>query len=237
MGMPVILEVTGEAGEVSEEVFKYLESVDNKFSTYKEDSEISKINKGLTKEGDYSEEMKKVLSLSEEIKHRTNGYFDIKTPKGNLDPSGLVKGWSIYQAAKILDERGIDNYYLSIGGDVEVRGKNQKGQGWSVGIQHPFEQDKIVKAIHLNKGGVATSGIYLQGSHIYNPTDGSAANDVVSLTVIGPDVYQADVYATAAFAMGKEGINFIEGLKEYEGYMIDKEGIATMTSGFERYVR
>jgi thiamine biosynthesis lipoprotein len=57
----------------------------------------------------------------------------------------------------------------------------------------------------------------------------------VSITVIGPDVLEADRFATAAFAMGKGGIAFIENLPGFEGYAIDAQGIATMTSGFGAY--
>ncbi len=60
--------------------------------------------------------------------------------------------------------------------------------------------------------------------------------DIISLTVIGPNILESDVYATAAFAMGKEGIRFIGNLKGFEGYMIDKTGLATYTGGFEKYV-
>ena len=55
------------------------------------------------------------------------------------------------------------------------------------------------------------------------------------MTVIGPNVYEADRFATPAFAMGKKGIDFVENLPGLEGYMVDKDGIATMTSGFEKY--
>ena len=58
----------------------------------------------------------------------------------------------------------------------------------------------------------------------------------VSVTVLGPNVYEADRFATAAFAMGPEGIHFIEELSGFEGYLIDKSGLATMTSGFGDYV-
>ena len=85
--------------------------------------------------------------------------------------------------------------------------------------------------------GMATSGTYIRGQHIYNPLDDKEITEIVSLTVIGPNVYEADRFATAAFAMGKEGINFIERTAELEGYIIHKDGIATLTSGFEKYVK
>ena len=84
---------------------------------------------------------------------------------------------------------------------------------------------------------MATSGFYQRGRHIYNP---HAADDlldeVVSLTVVGPNVFEADRFATAAFAMGSDGINFIESRPGLEGYMIDKAGMATMSSGFGQYL-
>jgi thiamine biosynthesis lipoprotein len=65
---------------------------------------------------------------------------------------------------------------------------------------------------------------------------GQPLTEVVSLTVIGPDIYEADRFATAAFAMGQAGIIFVEQLEGFEGYLINQEGQATFTSGFARYV-
>jgi thiamine biosynthesis lipoprotein len=56
------------------------------------------------------------------------------------------------------------------------------------------------------------------------------------MTVVGPNIYDADRFATAAFAMGRAGIYFIEQLAYFEGYMIDDHGIATFTSGFSQYL-
>lgn len=239
MGMPVTVEVIEETAnslKAVTEVLDYFRYVDQRFSTYKEDSEISRINHGKIREKDYSRDMKKVFRLSEEMKERTKGYFDIKTPKGSLDPSGLVKGWAIFNASKILDKAGIENYYVSAGDDIQLKGYNKDGQPWSVGIRHPGEPDKIVKVIYLTKGGVATSGTYIRGKHIYDPIHQKSADGLVSLTVIGPDIYQADVYATAAFAMGKLGISFLQSLPGFEGYAIDSHDIATFTDGFEGYL-
>ena len=94
-----------------------------------------------------------------------------------------------------------------------------------------------MKVVELHNQGIATSGTYIRGQHIYNPfKKEDLITDIVSLTVIGPNVYEADRFATAAFAMGKEGINFIEQLPGLEGYIIDKNGVATMTSKFNDYV-
>ena len=90
--------------------------------------------------------------------------------------------------------------------------------------------------MEIHDRGVATSGTYIRGEHIYNPRASyQEVHAVKSITVIGPDIYEADRFATAAFAMGEAGIGFIESLRGFEGYQIDQNKIATYTSGFEDY--
>ena len=240
MGMPVSINITENniRENVFEKVFSYFRSIDERFSVYKETSEITKINHGIIKEKDYSEDMQKIFSLCEETKKMTDGYFDIKSPGGFLDPSGLVKGWSIYHAAEMLKSDGFENFYINVGSDIETRGKNEKGEPWKIGIRNPFKDEKeVIKIVNVSNRGVATSGNYLRGKHIYDPSNNNApADKIASITVIGPNIYEADRFATPAFAMGKKGIDFIERLADFEGYSIEKNGTATMTSGFEKYV-
>lgn len=238
MGMPVTIEVIGplatEATLAS--IFAFFRSIDERFSVYKPTSEISQINQGLIREGDYSEDMKTVFALCEQTKQETQGYFDIRARNGTLDPSGLVKGWAIYRAANQLKAMGCMDYYVEAGGDIEVCGKNSEGKLWSIGIRNPFQLKEVVKVVYLKDQGIATSGTYLRGQHVYNPFEkDKPLTEIVSLTVIGPNVYEADRFATAAFVMGRKGIEYIEQMSGFEGYMIDREGIATMTSQFDRY--
>ncbi len=239
MGMTVTVEAADKSATAAdiEEVFSYFGYVDRKFSTYKTDSEISRINSGFIRPENYSRDMSEVLVLSEETRKLTEGYFNILTPHGKYDPSGLVKGWAINNASKILQDKGFKNFYVEAGGDIQTQGKNQERGKWSIGIKNPFSQKEIVKVVYLSGQGMATSGTYIRGQHIYNPLNPqNAIADIVSLSVIGTNVYEADRFATAAFAMGKQGINFIEKLPGFEGYMIDKDGMATMTSNFEQYL-
>ncbi len=238
MGMPVILEVVdaGASPQIFADVFDYFSYVDRKFSPFKDDSELSRINKGELALEDSSEDMRAIFGLAEQTRLESDGYFQIERA-GHYDPSGIVKGWAIYRAARLLEQAGYENYSVYAGGDIQVGGRNEQGEDWQVGIQNPFKADEIVKVLHLQDCGVATSGTYERGQHIYNP---KAPDDpieaIVSLTVIGPNIYEADRFATAAFAMGAAGILFIEKLDGLEGYMIDRNGTATSTSGFERYV-
>ncbi len=243
MGMPVTVEIPNGAGgaaavhAVADAVFDYFRSVDEKFSTYKTTSEISAINRRDLSPEDASEEMKQVLKLSEETKKKTKGYFDIVTPAGTLDPSGLVKGWAIWNAAQILLAKGFSDFYVDAGGDIQPHGRNAEGKKWRIGIKNPWNEAEHVKVIQASGQGVATSGTYIRGPHIYDPKNGRRpAEEIVSLTVVGPNIYEADRFATAAFAMGKKGLLFIERLAGFEAYMIGHDKIATMTRGFSHYV-
>jgi thiamine biosynthesis lipoprotein len=221
-------------------VFDFFAETDRRFSPFKEDSELCRLNRGEA--GEPSETMREILALSEKSRRETHGYFDIRRPDGRVDTSGLVKGWAIRNAARMLKQRGFHDFAVEIGGDIQTSGRSRRNAGseeaeWRVGIRSPFA-DAVVKILYPRGAGVATSGSYHQGPHIYDPHDHRHIGEdgFLSLTVIGADVMEADIRATAAFAMGRHGINFIEDSEGFEGYAIDGRGIATMTSGLSRYL-
>ncbi len=236
MGMPITIEVNHKNSSAKiKDCFNYFKDIDSRFSTYKKTSEVSLLNQGH--KTNLSLDMQLVLDLCDKTARQTNGFFQIYKKDDTIDPSGLVKGWAIQNAANQLLLNKLTDFYIEAGGDIQVYGLNQQRQPWEIGIRNPFNITETVKVIRLTNAGVATSGNYIRGSHIYNPLDGyKSPVGIASLTVIGPNVYHADRLATAAFAMGEVGINFIERLKGYEAYMINTKGIATLTSGFNQYV-
>jgi thiamine biosynthesis lipoprotein len=237
MGMPITVEIV-DAGstQLLDDVFAYFAAVEMRFSVFKPESEISALNQGRLSLSEVSEPMREVLAIAAQTKSETDGYFDIRRPDGSLDPSGVVKGWAIRNAADRVRAAGFRNFYVDAGGDIQTGGVNAAGEPWRVGIRNPFNPRQIVKAIAPAGRGVATSGSYVRGQHIYDPyRPDQRLDDVVSLTVVGDDVLEADRFATAAFAMGRAGIHFIEQRPDLEGYAIDAAGVATKTSGFERY--
>jgi FAD:protein FMN transferase len=221
--------------EAMEAVFQLFREVDERFSPYKPGSETSRIDRGELAETDAGPDMREVLTLSEETRRQTDGYFNVRG-NGHFDPSGLVKGWAIARAARLLDEDGFISFCVEAGGDMEVRGANDAGQPWAIGLRSPFEPSKLVHKLLLTNRGIATSGTYIRGAHIWNPLTGCAADEIASMTVIGPNVYEADRFATAAFAMGREGIAFMAALPDFDAFMIEKSGTATFTPGFARYI-
>ncbi|HTJ55959.1 MAG TPA: FAD:protein FMN transferase [Devosiaceae bacterium] len=237
MGMPITIEVVGASAPTPlKAAFAYFRDVDARFSPFRPDSEVSRFNRGELAERNISGELREILLLAEITRQETNGYFDIRRPDGLHDPSGLVKGWAIRNAARLLNGGGYADYFIEAGGDIQCAGRNPNGEPWRIGIRNPFAERETVKAIQPGNAGVATSGSYVRGQHIYDPRNGEALAEIVSLTVVADDIYDADRFATAAFAMGHKGISFVESISGLEGYAIDRQGIATMTSGFKQMV-
>ncbi|MDD5040927.1 MAG: FAD:protein FMN transferase [Candidatus Peribacteraceae bacterium] len=239
MGMPITVEIAdaGVTPEMLERAFARFVAIDEQFSTFKPASEVSRFNAGAIAAENLSDDLQEVLRLAEETRRQTQGYFDIALPDGRIDPAGLVKGWAIRRVARQLKNGGCRNFCVEAGGDIQPSGVNGAGKPWRVGIRNPFNIEENVKILTIGEHGIATSGTYVRGQHIWNPfRRDQPVTAIVSLTVIGPDVYEADRFATAAFAMGKEGIAFIERLPGFEGYSIDAHGTATMTTHFSEFI-
>src|SRR5258708_12767580 len=114
--------------------------------------------------------MPTVLALSEQTKRDTHGYFDI-VRDGRYDPSGIVKGWAVHNAAHLLEARGFRNFYVDAGGDVQVWGKKD-GQLWRIGVRNPFNRKEHVKVLLLTHSGLATPSTALPRpptSHPHHP--------------------------------------------------------------------
>jgi thiamine biosynthesis lipoprotein len=185
MGMPVRVAGDIDAGPV----FAWLRWVDATFSTYRADSEISRLDRGEL--DDPHPLVQQVLARCEELRVETGGLFDVRAA-GRLDPSGYVKGWAVERAAAF----GRGRFLIDAGGDIVLRGT------WCVGIRHPYEPGKLAAAITAADCAVATSGAYERGPHIIDPRTGRPATGLSSVTVVGRDLGTADAYATAAVASG-----------------------------------
>ena len=128
MGMPITIMIADAVhNSIFEEIFSYFVYVDEKFSTYKPTSEILRINRGELVEKDWSDDMKTVMRLCKETTKETDGYFNITTPMGGLDPSGLVKGWAIYNAAELLQKKRFLISALMPAATSSRAGRTEKG--------------------------------------------------------------------------------------------------------------
>ena len=239
MGMPIVVDIRDDehgAAGILDELFEWFTWVDATFSTFKDDSEIGRLNRGTLALANAHTDVRSVLARCEELRAETDGYFDARAASGHtLDPSGLVKGWAVDRGAAILEARGLRNYAINAGGDIRLRGRAVPESTWRVGIEHPLEHDRVAKVIETTDLGIATSAEYARGGHIFDPRTRETPSGILSVTITGPELAIADAYATAAFAMdGPRAVDWTARLPQrgYQALTILSDGRVLSTPGF-----
>jgi thiamine biosynthesis lipoprotein len=211
--------------ELAEQAFAWFREVDERFSTFKATSEVTRLDRGeLTLDACHAD-TRYVLDECARLWRDTGGFFDAYAA-GRLDPSGYVKGWSVQVASDRLTAAGAVNHCVNAGGDLCVRGRAQDGKPWRIGIVHPWEKPKVAWTVVATDLAVATSGTYERGRHIVDPFRGDSPSALASVTVIGRDLAVADAYATAAVAMGDPGLAWLSTLDGFECAAITADGRA-----------
>jgi len=211
-----------------DEVEEFFYQVDRDFSTYKEDSQVSRIRRGEMRIEDASEYVQQVWALCEFSRELTLGAFDPWKADGGFDPSGLVKGWAAEVGAQMLVEAGCENVLINASGDIVLRGGHPTDSGeieaWNIGIVSPDDREKFVKIFDVIDGSVATSGDYQKGAHIVDPHTGLIAIGARSASVIGPDGAICDALATALMVDGVDAQKWIgrPELAEYSFWTINR---------------
>jgi thiamine biosynthesis lipoprotein len=227
MGMPITIDAPGAVDP--EPAFAWLREVDATFSTYREDSEIRRLDRGELTLAQCRPEVDEVLTACLALERETRGYFSVRAA-GRLDPSGYVKGWAVAGAATRLAAAGAPAFCINAGGDVVARGRR-----WRVGVRHPEQHGKLAAVLAVEDLAVATSGEYERGAHILDPHTGEPPTGLLSVTVVGPDLARADAYATAAFAMGADGPAWTARLDGYDSMCVTSDGRVLSTPGFARH--
>lgn len=209
----------------------WLRDVDARFSTYRDDSEIRRLDRGELRLEETHPDVRTVLRRCAELREETGGAFDVRAT-GRLDPSALVKGWAVQRAADLLQAEGLTDFMVSAGGDVVVRGGALPDATWRVGVQHPRDRAAVAVVFAATDCAIATSGTYERGAHLIDPRSGAAPVGVLSVTVVGPDLGLADAYSTAAFALGPDGPGWTLTLQGYEALTILADDRVVRTPGF-----
>ena len=205
MGLPISVHVRGDAATSAGveravcTLYESLRQVDERFSPYRPDSEVSAIRRGEPPTS--SAELLEIRALCAEARRRTDGAFDAELP-GGFDPSGLVKGWAVERATGPLREAAAGSDWLvNAGGDILLHA--EPGRSWQVGVEDPGNLNRTLRTFALSHGAIATSGDARRGAHITDPRTGRPADSgMLSATVIAPTLLRADVYATAAYVRG-----------------------------------
>lgn len=214
----------------------WLHEVDARFSTYREDSEIRRLDRGELALDDCHPDVRHVVRACEDLRRETGGAFDARGHRadGGLDPSGYVKGWAVDEAADLLVAAGARAFAINAGGDVVARGEEAPGEPWRVGIRHPADPAQVAAVLAIRDAAVATSGLYERGPHIRDPRSGATPDAYASITVVGPRLGPADAYATTAFALGAAGPAWIAGRPGFGVLAIDGAGNATWSDLLDR---
>jgi thiamine biosynthesis lipoprotein len=241
-GTVVVIEATSSVlDEVAvstavDAVERFFFLVDQDFSTYKEDSQVSRIRRGELEIEGASESVQQVWALCEFSRELTMGAFDPWKAEGGFDPSGLVKGWAAEVGAQMLVEAGAQNVLINASGDIVLRGGKADGGPWSIGIASPDDVEKYVKFFDVTDGSVATSGDYEKGAHIVDPHTGLIAIGARSATVIGPDGAICDALATALMVDGIDAQKWIRRaeLAEYSFWTINRHDGTAWSYGFNK---
>ena len=131
-----------------------------------------------------------------------------------VDLSAIAKGFAVDEVARLLEQRGVHNHMVEIGGEVRTRGRKPGGSLWRIGIERPVAAAREIECVvELDDRALATSGDYRnffeqQGrrySHEIDPRTGRPVeHELVSVSVLADDCLTADAWATALMVLGPE---------------------------------
>lgn len=231
MGIPIIIDIPDTTdASLFEAIFTRLREIDQVFSTYKSESEVSRYRRGELHDEQLSSEVRYIKQACKDFENKTAGYFSAYYD-GSFDPTGYVKGWSIREADNVLEQHGVHTYLINAAGDILAASTGEKT--WNITLQDPFNRQASLGTIGLKNGAIATSGTYERGNHILNPHTKQPTNSIISATVYGKDIVIADVFATTCVAMeADKAIDFINHREGYEALLIDAHGLVLASQNF-----
>lgn len=131
-----------------------------------------------------------------------------------VDLSTIAKGYGVDVVAELLDEKGLHDYLVEVGGEMRVSGRKARGTEWRIAVEKPVTVERAVQEIiSIGTNAIATSGDYrnyfeedgVRYSHLIDPRTGAPiTHNLVAVTVVHPSSMTADGLATALIVMGKE---------------------------------
>jgi len=170
----------------------------------------------------------------------------IKFEKENMkiDLGGIAKGYAADEVRNIVKNAGIGSAYVNLGGNVLVIGGKEDGTPWKIGIQDPREaRGSVMASLEIRDKTVVTSGNYeryfrkdgVLYHHILNPETGKPSrNELLSVSIISKDSFEADVLSTSAFILGrKEAYDFIKHREGIEAIFVTKNNNVYLTPGLK----
>lgn len=140
------------------------------------------------------------------------------TSGASLGFDGIAQGLAVDILAEMLESKGAKNYYVEIGGEIKVKGVNNQGEEWRIGIDKPIDGSdqsdrQIQEIVQIGDRAIATSGSYrkyfiedgVKYSHTIDPRTGyPVKHTLLSASVVAETCAMADGLATAFMVMGAE---------------------------------
>lgn len=207
-----------------------LVDADNRFSLYKPQSEISRLNSQELPWEEASQVQIEIKALVAEWNRKTQGFFDSVSPTGVYDPSGLVKTWAAKNAAMFLEANGYGDFTLNAGGDVYIGPRVATNLLYRIGLSNlksvAHKDASVNMILDLRRTpyrAVATSGSAERGEHIWSKGE-SDESSFIQATVVAKDLVTADIWATALISGGNQALEIFE--QEYR----NQEAVALVTS-------
>lgn len=158
-----------------------------------------------------------------------------------IDLGGIAKGYAAGQAARTLQDLGIEHALLDLGGNVTTVGSKPDGSPWRVAVQDPQTSDGTVGVLSLQDCSAVTSGGYhryfeqdgVTYHHIIDPRTGYPADSgLLSATVVCADPALADLLSTAVFVLGEEAaLNLRETEGGFDLVLVTEDGRVVVTAG------
>ena len=224
MGMPVSIHVRAadpgrpDIQAAVANAYAHLRHADVVLSPWRTDSDLLRVRRGDLDPAAAHPWLAEVSLLSAKAEAATGGLFTtvLTGPDGTtgFDPTGLAKGWAVEGASAYLQVVDRISFCINAGGDLTIGlGRNLTGRTstWRIGIQHPRDPMATVDVLEVSGGAVATSGGSARGAHVIDPRNGRAVVRPGSVTVTGPDLVWADVWATAAWVDPDEATRLMAG--------------------------
>jgi len=199
-----------------------LDRLEQRFSHFRADSEISRWIQGDDVPADAVADIEHVLLQCGRLHAESDGVFRARDPRtSRLDTAGYVKGYAIGRAAEALAATGLRNVVVGVGGDVHCAGRAADDRPWRVAVQDPARSHAVLALLDATDLAVATSGSAQRGEHIWGPIP---SGPLASFTVVGPDIAEADAYATIGFAMGEAGREWVRARDGYHCVVVRIDG-------------
>ncbi|MCZ4300001.1 MULTISPECIES: FAD:protein FMN transferase [Microbacterium] len=240
MGIPMSIHLIGPeettnagADRAVRACFDELREIDRVFSTYRADSDISRIRRGELAIADADGRVALVADACDLAEQETGGLFSARW-RGWFDPTGYVKGWAVEAAARRHLEPllGVATAVgINAGGDLQLFTAEGADWRWPVGIADPHHRGEMIAVVDVSNGAVATSGTAERGLHILDPRTGRPATGTASATIVADGLTQADVWATAAVVAGPADRSWIAAAGSRTGIIVDDDRRVTRWLG------